>query len=147
METKEIDISNFKFINNQYNEIVFVEGGQGLNDAEEYLYQHLVGRGYYPIVLENVYDNPRQLISLMYLQPRTIVLGTTGVYRDEIDQCIEYFKIAEFIPDCVLFSFGEDKLRHLIREMLVKKPTMQIYNYVAWDSQDIQIEEITDDFK
>lgn len=69
----------------------FLEGQTGLNEGEEYLYRSLVYYREKPFVIDNLYEDPRRLASLSFLRPKTLVLGTTGVYVAKLNFLIELF--------------------------------------------------------
>ena len=122
--------------------VVFLEGGLGLLEEAERLVQMLVNHRIYPFVFEELYDNPELLITLKWIKPKTIVLGTTGVYRDKIDHCVKMFKIAEHIPDNVIFLFGEDDMKKEIKEFKALKPSMKVFAIHVLDDEDYRLTEI-----
>lgn len=122
--------------------IAFLEGGLGLLDEATYLVKYLVNRMIYPFVFEELYDHPEMLVSFKWIKPKTIVLGTTGVYRDKIDHCVEMFRIAEHIPDNVIFLFGEDDMSKEIKEFKSIKPSMRVFAIYVLDEDNYKLTEI-----
>lgn len=137
MNNQDIEFSFFT-----QSPVAFLEGGLGLPDEAEYLVKYLVNRRLYPFVFEELYENPEMLVSFKWIKPKTIVLGTTGVYRDEIDHCVEMFRIAEHIPDNVIFLFGEDDMRKEIKEFKSTKPSMRVFTIYVLDEDNYELTEI-----
>lgn len=69
----------------------FLEGGLGLNDQEKYLSKGLFDRGFEIYVLEELYDKPKKLASLKFLDVKTIIMGTTGVFKDKLEILVDLF--------------------------------------------------------
>ena len=122
--------------------VVFLEGGLGLLEEAEHLVQMLVNHHIYPFVFEELYDNPELLVTLKWIKPKTIVLGTTGVYRDKIDHCVSCFRIAEHIPDNVIFLLGEDDMKKEIAEFKALKPSMRVFSIHVLDEENYRLTEI-----
>jgi hypothetical protein len=97
----------------------FLEGGLGLNDTEQYLSEGLFKRGYEIYILEELYDKPRKLAALQFLDVKTIIMGTTGVYQKELDLLVDFF-----------FSLDVDKLENIIftldTERVMREPMAKI---------------------
>lgn len=122
--------------------IVVLEGGIGLNDTERDIVDHLFKYRLYPVVLENLYEEPEKIIALKYIKPKTIMLSTTGTYRDELDHCIEMFKIADHLPDNVIIGIGEDALWSTIRHFRKIKPDMKFFTATSYGKDDFIIQEM-----
>jgi hypothetical protein len=68
-----------------------LEGGRGLHDTENYLIKSFNFHGARNWVLDELYEKPRRLVSLQFLRPKTLIVGTTGVYKDKINMLIDLF--------------------------------------------------------
>lgn len=98
---------------------VFLEGGTGLNIHEEYISLGLFNRGYDVYVLDNLYEKTRKLASIQFLEVKTIILGTTGVYRDKLNILLDLF-----------FSLELENLENIIL-------TLSSTEYVLWNEMKI----------
>jgi hypothetical protein len=97
----------------------FLEGGLGLNDTEQYLAEGLFKRGYEIYILEELYDKPRKLAALQFLDVKTIIMGTTGVYEKQLNLLVDFF-----------FSLDIDKLENIVltldTERVMREPMEKI---------------------
>lgn len=118
-------MKDFLFV--RENPVVFLEGGLGLTDDAENLFQLISRHKIYPFVFEELYDNPEILIALKWIKPKTIILGTTGVYREKIAHCFEIFKLAECVPDNVIFLFGEETMKNEINYLKALNPKLRVF--------------------
>lgn len=132
--------TNFSFVSES--PVVFLEGGLGLTNEGEDLVKFLVNQRIYPFVFEELYDNPELLITLKWIKPKTIVLGTTGVYREQINQCFEVFKLAECVPDNIVFLFGEETMGNEINYFKVLNPKMRVFTIYVLSADDYELTEI-----
>lgn len=119
-----------------------LNGQPDLHEAEMDLYRYLVSKNHIVNVLDNLFDEPEKLKSLLLLKPKTLVLGTTGVYADSLRRAIEAFKDLGYIPDNVIFTMGEEILSGLARKLKKSKPGMKFYGVVTFGPDDIEINEI-----
>ncbi len=127
--------------------IAFLEGGKGLNDTEDFIYKKCLRRNIEVWKIDDLYENPRRLVALQFLEPKTIILGTTGVYRDKLDDLIELFftlklKGLENIVIC-MDSSGvlEDQFSKLPKEIKILEPTER-YSIFNEDSDPVEFKEI-----
>lgn len=133
------------FFNYDYAPFCFLEGGTGLNDVEEKLYQKIVDTRAECWSIEDLYDKPERIVALQFLKPKTIIFGTTGVYEKELSHL---FKVAEVID----FDFVErlyltlDTMRDaakFIRPLLKKYPNIKVFSVDFFDYWDFNIKEVT----
>lgn len=94
--------------------IVFLNGQQYLHDTEEALYRYLIKKGHYSLVIDDLFNYPKRLQSLKYLNIDTIIVGTTGTYRDKIDKVFSAFKKLKWMPKNVIFTMGEEYFDELL---------------------------------
>lgn len=92
----------------EHEPIAIIEGGKGLNDTERLIEKRCQDRNIEHYVLDGLYENPRKVMAIMYLKPKTIVFGTTGTYREDVEHLIALLKIGEHIPDIICISIGEE---------------------------------------
>ena len=90
----------------------FLEGGQGLNELEEDFMKYLFDKRVNVYKLDRLYDQPRKIGALQFLDCKTLVLGTTGVYKEELNKLKEIFFKIEFkgIENIILTLGCEDVL-------------------------------------
>jgi hypothetical protein len=107
-----------------------LEGQSSLEDCEYYFHKSL---NYYRIrswVLDDLYKKPERVAAIQFLKPKTIVLGTTGVYRDKLDALIDLFfslKI-EGLKNVILTLDTERELWDEIKTLKSKIPNVKIFN-------------------
>lgn len=68
-----------------------LEGQKGLNDTERYFIRSCNEWNYENWVLDDLYENHRKLMAVFFLRPKTIILGTTGIYREKLDALTDLF--------------------------------------------------------
>ena len=119
--------------------IVMLEGGIGLTDEQDTFMEIMCKNFIYPIVLDDLYKNPSKIISLKFIQPKTIMLGTTGLFKQDIEHCFEMLKIAECVPDNVVFFFGEEKMRKYIDYFKQINENLKVFTiFVLDDSYELR---------
>lgn len=121
--------------------IAFLEGGKGLNDDEEFIHKTCFHNRIDTWVLDDLYSKPERIAALKFLKPKTLILGTTGVYKDELNRLIDLFFGMEItcIENIILTLDSEDVLyKHLIKLPNVRflKP-MQIYSHFDEVGKDV----------
>lgn len=80
MKKELIDLLKFE---NQ--PVMILEGGLGLNENEKYIYKKMVDVGIEVWSIEQLYKFPERLASINFLKPKTVIFGTTAVYRDNLN--------------------------------------------------------------
>lgn len=84
-------------------QLIFLEGGQGLSDSDEEDFISL-SKKFNCMLFDNLYEEPLKIIALKYLKPEFLHISTTGMYQEKLKTLIDYFEIAEHIPEGVIFS-------------------------------------------
>lgn len=94
---------------------------------------------YYKI--DNLFEDLTQLTLLSEKQVKTVVLGTTGFFRDELNNAINYFKTLSYLPIHVFFTFGSDYFQPLTKHMKQFYPDAFIGDglTVSYHSQTVDI--------
>lgn len=114
-----------------------LEGGLGLNDTEDRLAHGLFTRGFELYVLEELYEKPRKLAALQFLDVKTIILGTTGVYKDKLGMLVEFFMSLDLghLENVVLTLDTERVMREEMRLLKDKLPGVRFWKLadVLWD--------------
>lgn len=105
-----------------YEPIMIINGQEGLHDTEEIFYKKCVSKRVDIWVLDNVFKDGHKLGAIPFLKPKTILLGTTGTYKQDLDDAKELFVKLGFIPDNVFFTMGEDYFYRIIEELRKVKP-------------------------
>lgn len=101
---------------------VFLEGGTGLNDLERCVSHGLFNRGYEVYILDNLYENYRKLVSIQFLDVKTIILGTTGVYREKLNVLLDLFFSLELNKlENIILTLRTDEVLYKEMKMLKKK--------------------------
>ena len=120
----------------------FLEGGTGLNDCEQKVSDTLYRKHITSWILDDLYDKPERLIALKFLKPKTIFLGTTGVYQDKVNNLKEVFKIAEHIPDNIVFTIGDTETNfwELIDMAKATNPKVRFFDLYPMYTKDDDIQ-------
>ena len=105
---KQVEIKNWYDLE----PFAFLEGGQGLNDLEDNFMKYLFNMNVDIYKLDKLYEQPRKIGALQFLDCKTLVLGTTGVYEEELNKLKEIFFKIEFkgIENIILTLYCEDVL-------------------------------------
>lgn len=96
-------------------EFCFINGQRGLDSTDQAIYDYLVDKSFYPLVLDELFDHPEKLIAIKYFNPSTIITGTTGVYQDKINMLKDIFTKLEWMPKYAIFTMGEEYFRDFIQ--------------------------------
>ena len=116
----------------------FLEGGLGLNDTEDYLSKGLFKRGYEIYILEELYDKPKKLAALSFLDIKTIILGTAGVYKNKLELLIDlFFSLNLDNLENIIFTLNTENIMSREMEKIKQiKPNIKFYKIdnVLWDS-------------
>lgn len=122
MESKFVDLSEF-------GTIAFLNGQSGLHESENAFYKYIVGRHDYPIVLDDLFNDPKKIKAIKYLNPQTIVIGTTGTYRAKIDLVVNEFKKLKWLPKKAIFTMGEEYFYDFLDAGVIG---YKLYPYTTW---------------
>jgi len=109
--------------------IVFLEGGRGIGDTEMVISDICHDKNITYYILDDLYSDPEKIMAVKYLKPKSIIMGTTGVYKDKIEKVIKVFLEAKHLPEKVFFTMGEDVgvIIDLIEKVKAIKPDLQLF--------------------
>lgn len=118
---------------NQFNvrkgdQYAILNGQEGLHTIEEELFGFLIDNHCTANIIDNLFEQPEKIAALKFLNPKTIVLSTTGLHHEKLQFCYELFKELEWLPDNVVFTGGEDNFLGMARTLKEIKPAMKFYN-------------------
>lgn len=133
--------------NYNYEPFMFLEGQTGLNDCERIVSKILNDRNYRCWVLDDLYENPDRLVAIQYLKPKTIILGTTGLYKNELDYLFKIAAITDLssIEKVILTLKSEEVIRWDLKQIQKKYPKMTFYSFgsvIDYDSSEVEIYQI-----
>ena len=115
----------------------FLEGGLGLNDQEKNLSKGLFNRGFEIYVLEELYDKPKKLAALKFLDVKTIIMGTTGVYKDKLEILVDLFFSLELNKlENIVFTLDTERVMREPMDKIKKlNPNIKFYKIEVplWD--------------
>lgn len=134
--TDEVKIDPF-----QFEPFVFLEGGRGLNDCESKVSKQLFNEGFDVWVLDDLYSNPDKLVAIKFLKPKTIFIGTTGVYKKDLSHLKEVFKVCEYIPDNLVLTVSntENHISDLIEIAKATNPKFRVFELYPMFNEDDEI--------
>jgi len=141
MKTEEIP-------NSQWQPFMFLEGGVGFNDLEEDMFHAVIGSHQTAWEIDNLYKEPLRLACIDLLKPKTLVLGTTGLYAKDLKVLISVFFGLDLtsVKNIILTLNTEDVLYSEIRELKEKHPDIKVWKvngeYSINDSKKFNLYEI-----
>ena len=106
MKSTSHELSEFDF--NKAGNIAIINGQQGLHTTEHMLFKALVRGNHQPIVIDELFAFPERIKVLKLMNIETVVLGTTGTYRDKLDKAIAAFEKMDWLPKNAIFTMGEN---------------------------------------
>lgn len=96
-------------------EFCFINGQLGLHETEEALYQYLVDKRCYPLVIDDLFNYPKRIAAIKYFNPKTVILGTTGTYKGKMDAVFTEFNKLKWLPKNAIFTMGEQYFWDIIK--------------------------------
>lgn len=119
---EELRIPNIEF-----SPFMILEGQLYLNGTEEFIEELCIKSKIKHIVLTGLYDEPEQIKQIDTFKPKSIVLGTTGVYHESLKKILDVFATCKHLPDNIFVTMGEEVLCGVIRKYKEIKPSMKVY--------------------
>jgi hypothetical protein len=118
----------FEYTNEPF---MFLEGGTGLDEEEDYIYKRLVNNNFDSYKLDDLYNHPKKLASIHFLKPKTIIFGTTGVYEDKINMLVSLLDDLDLssIEKVVLTIDSEREIPKILRHFKNKYPKLKFYKF------------------
>ena len=100
--------------------IAFLEGGSGLEECEDFIYRRCIVRDIDCWKLDSLYEYPEKMMAIQYLRPKTIIVGTTGVYKDKIQKIVEHFQSipSEYIENVIITHDENGLLKYLAKQLV-----------------------------
>ena len=84
-------------------QLVFLDGTPGLDSQSRENFDTLK-RKFNCMIFDNLYEKPEKLVAMKFLKPEFIHVNTTNTFKEKNDHLLEHFKIAEHIPEGVIFA-------------------------------------------
>ncbi len=127
MKTK-IKIPDFKL-----GPFMILEGGRGLDGLEEEIHHLLIKAGNDVWVLDDLYEKGERLASIGFLKPKTIILGTTGLYKEKLGRLIDLFFDLELdsIENVILTLNSEDALHYQMEKLKILNRGVKFFKYLG----------------
>lgn len=146
---RDLQVPNSEILNYKNESFCVLEGYAGFADTERRFIQECHSRNMKVLELDEIYDKPEQLMALKYLKPNTIVLGTTGTYREEVDNAVKWFQISPYFPRNIIFTHGENQyvFRELLKEALQKEVRVFQMAPCLFLDDEMEFYELTNDLK
>lgn len=88
--------------------VCLINGQRWLHETEDAIYRYLVEKREYPLVLDDLFENPKKIAAIKYYNPTTIIMGSTGVYQSKINKVLSEFNKLKWLPKNVVFTMGEE---------------------------------------
>lgn len=115
-------------INNLSQPVAFLNGTIGLAGPEEELFTEFQGFGIQPLLIDDLYDTPENLLKLKKENVKTICIQTTGNNFQGINSAIDFFDNMSFVPENIVLIFT-DPLWCIARDFKKEHPDTMIYEY------------------
>jgi hypothetical protein len=126
--------------------IAFLEGGLGLNDEESKLAKMLSDSWGLTSVfcIDDLYQNPRKLASVSFLDIKTLVIGTTGIYEDSLNMLLEFYKTLNITTvRNIIFAISADEFFQKEAKNLKEQfPDFKFFKLIWADDEEYKIHEI-----
>lgn len=129
----------------KFEPIIILNGQSGLHDTERAFYNKCVKDSVDITIIDNVFEDQEKIKAIKYLKPKTIMVGTTGTYAEELSESKEMFKSMGYIPENVIFTMGEDYFHSIINDIR-DKTTIKTFRIepMTFSDDEIVLEEFTD---
>lgn len=115
-----------------------LEGGTGLDSTEEEILHSLKGKEVY--VFDDLYTKPGKLACVNFLKPKTIIFGSTGLFKDKLAIIFDLSNELNFssVENIVLTLEPNKTIMNFLLEMKKKYPKIVLFDYYG----DLQITEL-----
>jgi hypothetical protein len=100
-------------------EFCFLNGTCGLDQTDQALYEYLVDRNFYPLVLDELFDHPDRIHAIKPFNPTVIIVGTTGTYEKKLNIVKQEFVNMQWLPKYAIFTMGEEFFCDIIKKGVV----------------------------
>lgn len=120
-------------------EFCFINGQRFLHETEEAFYKWLVSNGFTPLVLDDLFEHPEKITAIKLFNPSTIVLGTTGTYKEKIDKVLLAFEQLNWLPKNAIFTMGSE---YFSKFSDLGVNGYKIYPYAAYFKHDPHIKQL-----
>jgi len=123
-----------KLLQYDYEPFLFLEGGMGLNEIEDYIYKEMVSGSFECWSLEQLYEYPDRLRAIPFLKPKTIVFGTSGVYEEELSNLIRIIMSLDLsgIEKVVLTLDTENEIGTKLRKIAQANPALSFHKLLPF---------------
>jgi|GEM_PF-4177537 len=99
--------TDFKISDSNY--IAFLNGQKGLHETEAKFFKYLAKNNYNNLlIVDDLFKYPKRVQVLKLMKVDTIIVGTTGTYRDKFDKTMAEFKKLKYLPKTALVTMGEN---------------------------------------
>jgi hypothetical protein len=111
------------------NEPYMILEGSSIDDTQEEILIELVQRNYVVWAIPDLYRNPLRLGCIPFLKPKTLILGSTGVYDKEIDLLFHLASKVDMssVRKIILTFDNQNNLRKRMKPFLVEYPAIKVY--------------------
>jgi len=106
--------------------IAILNGTKTLSGPEETLYNLLKSKELY--LIDNLFNEPENLLQLKTLQIKTIIIQTTGVNSTAINKAVEFFNQINYVPQIIILIYPE-YLWKAVCKFIKLNPTTKVYEY------------------
>lgn len=119
--------------NYDFESFCVLEGQKSLNDTEKYFIKSCNYHNCTNWVLDDLYENPRKLMAVFFLRPKTIVLGTTGIYKEKLDVLIDLFFSQEsdfgWLENIIFTLDSENLFRSEMKKIKKLNPNIKFWDF------------------
>jgi len=123
--------------------VAFLNGTIGLCGPEEELFDMFKSIGINPILVEDLYKHPQNLLDLKKHSIKTLCIQTTGNNFEDVNKAIAFFETMNFVPENIVLIFTEP-LWCIAKDFKQEHPETMIYEYRSFRfGSDDLLEEFT----
>lgn len=106
---------------------LFLEGQKYLSETEDLMQKICFKYKIKHKVLTDLYEHPEKIKMIDEFKPKSIVMGTTGVYHEKLKSILDVFATCKHLPDNIFLTMGEEVLCGVIRKHKKVKPSIKTY--------------------
>jgi hypothetical protein len=127
---------------------MLLEGGQGLNEKERYIYRTLVSKSMDVWSIDNLYGKVARLGAINFLRPKTLIFGTTGAYKKDLELIQDFATALDFssVEKVILTLDTENTMGKFLHFMGKEYPKIKFYKlkhfFTCDEDVDVMIKEI-----
>lgn len=117
-----------------------LEGSEGLNITDSEIREYLHSSNYEYYLFDNLYEKREKLACINFLEPKTLIFGTTGLFKDKLKDVFDLvYELNLNSVENIIFTLEPNRSIYMfLNPILTKYKKIKLFNYL----EDGEIEEI-----